>query len=67
MHIKTRLVENPERALSTNRDKSLRLLDKLRYRAEQIGYGSLICEIQVHEGRIKQVDVTTVKERIRAD
>jgi hypothetical protein len=40
---------------------------KLKHRAEQVGYGSLICEIQVHEGQIRQVDITMVKERMRAD
>ena len=41
--------------------------EKLKHRAVQVGYGSLFCEIQVHNGQIKQVDITTVKERVRAD
>ncbi len=41
--------------------------EKLKHRAEQIDYGSIICEIQVHGGKIRQVDITTVKERMRAD
>lgn len=52
----------------TNQDKSVNAIwKKLEDRAEQLGYGSLICEVQVHQGRIRQVDITTVKERMRAD
>ena len=40
---------------------------KLKERAEQVSYGTLVCEMQVHQGRIRQVDVTVVKERMRAD
>jgi len=52
----------------TNQDKSVNTIWKnLERRAEQLGYGSLVCEVQVHQGRIRQVDITTVKERLRAD
>lgn len=40
---------------------------KLKDRAEQISYGTLVCEMQVHQGRIRQVDITLIKERMRAD
>ncbi len=68
MDVKTRTVGNSEKAYLTNQqDKSRNILEKLRCRAEQIGYGALTCEIQVHEGQIKQVDIIAVKERMRAD
>jgi len=67
MYVKTRTVGNSEKAYLTNQDKSRNILEKLRRRAEQIGYGALTCEIQVHEGQIKQVDIIAVKERMRAD
>jgi hypothetical protein len=41
--------------------------EKLKCRAEQLDYGSLSCELQVHGGQIRQVDITVVKERFRAD
>jgi hypothetical protein len=60
---------NPENPISTKKTKSndKGILEKLKNRAEQVGYGSLICEIQVHQGKIRQVDITMVKERMRAD
>jgi hypothetical protein len=67
MYVRTRTVESADKGLLASHDKSSNILEKLRRRAEQIGYGCLICEIQVHEGQIKQVDITTVKERMRAD
>lgn len=62
-----RMEENSEKTNPTNPDKSNDIMEKLRRRAEQVGYGSLVCEIQVHAGKIKQVDITTIKERMRAD
>ena len=57
-----------EKTVSANQDKYTNgVLEKLKQRAEQVGYGSLICEIQVHQGKIRQVDITMVKERMRAD
>lgn len=67
MYVRARTAENSDTALLTDQDKSSNLLEKLRRRAEQVGYGCLVCEIQVHQGQIKQVDITTVKERMRAD
>ena len=60
---------NPGIPISTTKAKATDkdILEKLKKRAEQIGYGSLICEMQVHQGRIRQVDITMVKERMRAD
>ncbi len=43
------------------------ILEKLRQRAAEIGYGSLICELQIHQGQIKQVEITGIKEKLRAD
>ena len=48
-------------------NRTKQILDKLRERAEQIGYGTVVCELQVHQGKIKQVEITTIKERMRAD
>jgi len=60
--------QNPEKAILQDQDKSVdNIWEKLKRRAEQVGYGSLICEIQVHQGQIRQVDITTIKERMRAD
>ena len=67
MYIKARRIGDVEKATLTKQDKSSAILEKLRERAEQIGYGSIVCEIQIHDGEIKQVDITTVKERMRAD
>ena len=41
--------------------------EKLKCRAEKLEYGSLVCEVYVHGGEIRQIDVTVVKERLRAD
>ncbi len=43
------------------------ILEKLRQRAAAIGYGSLTCELQIHQGQIKQVEITGIKEKLRAD
>ena len=67
MYVKARMAEGCEQALLTNHDKSSTILEKLRHRAEQVGFGCLVCEIQVHQGQIKQVDITAIKERMRAD
>ena len=48
-------------------DRSDLILGKLKRRAEQIGYGALICEIQIHQGHIKQIEITATRERMRAD
>lgn len=59
---------HPVKSSSTDQDKATdAILDKLKQRVKRVGYGSLICEIHVHQGKIKQVDITTVKERMRAD
>lgn len=67
MYIKAGMAENCEKALLPNQDRSGVILEKLRHRAEQVGFGCLVCEIQVHQGQIKQVDITAIKERMRAD
>lgn len=67
MYVKARIAENCEQALLGNQDKASAILEKLRRRAEQVGYGCLVCEIQVHQGQIRQVDITAIKERMRAD
>jgi hypothetical protein len=67
MYVKARMAESSEQALLANQDKTSTILEKLRHRAEQVGFGSLVCEIQVHQGQIKQVDITAIKERMRAD
>ena len=60
--------QNPEKTTLSDPNKSAdNIWEKLKLRAEQVGYGTLICEIQVHQGQIRQVDITTVKERMRAD
>jgi hypothetical protein len=60
--------QNPENSILLSQNKSIdNIWEKLKRRAEQVGYGTLICEIQVHQGQIRQVDITTVKERVRAD
>ena len=40
---------------------------KLKEEAERLGYGSLHCSFQVHQGRIVQADVDTIVKRFRAD
>lgn len=56
------------KSILTTQNKSVdNIWEKLKRRAEQIEYGSILCEIQVHAGKIKQVDITTIKERMRAD
>jgi hypothetical protein len=67
MYVKARIAENCEKPFLANEEKSRTILEKLRHRAEQVGYGCLVCEIQVHQGQIKQVDITAIKERMRAD
>ena len=52
-------------ALPRREKSSDGIWEKLKHRAEQVDYGSIICEMQVHEGKIRQVDITSVKERIR--
>jgi len=60
--------QNSEESVSPSGNQSVdNIWKKLKRKAEQVGYGSLICEIQVHQGEIRQVDITTVKERMRAD
>ncbi len=58
--------QNPEKSALQNQSVD-NIWEKLKRRAEQVGYGSLICEMQVHQGQIRQVDITTIKERMRAD
>jgi len=60
--------QNSKESVVRNQNQSVdNIWEKLKLRAEQVGYGSLLCEIQVHQGEIRQVDITTVKERMRAD
>lgn len=60
--------QSPENTILLNQNKSVdNIWEKLKRRAEQVGYGTILCEIQVHQGQIRQVDITTVKERVRAD
>ena len=60
------MAESCKKSALSHRQKSPDgIWEKLKRRAEQIDYGSIICEMQVHEGKIRQVDITTVKERIR--
>ena len=60
--------QNSEKTILPNNNNSVdNIWEKLKHRAEQIDYGSFICEIQVHGGKIRQVDVTAVKDRMRAD
>jgi hypothetical protein len=60
--------QNPEKSALQKQNQSVdNIWEKLKRRAEQVGYGSLICEMQVHQGQIRQVDITTIKERMRAD
>jgi hypothetical protein len=40
---------------------------KLEAKAEQLQFGVICCEMQVHEGKIKQLDITDTRERFRAD
>lgn len=40
---------------------------RLQEKATEIGYGSFTCEMQIHDGIIKQVDITETKERFRID
>ncbi len=57
-----------KKAILPNQNKSVdNIWEKLKRRAEQVDYGSFVCEMIVHEGQIRQVDVTSVKERMRAD
>lgn len=53
--------------VSENFDPADRIWEKLKYRAEELNYGTLACELQVHGGQIRQVDITIVKEKFRAD
>ena len=66
MYTKARTLER-EDGVVAKQDRTGRILEKLRQRAEQIGYGCLVCEVQIHDGQIRQVDVTTAKERMRGD
>jgi hypothetical protein len=60
--------QNSEKTTLSDPNKSAdNIWEKLKLRAEQVGYGTLICEVQVHQGQIRQIDITTVKERMRAD
>ncbi len=43
------------------------ILEKLKQRVAEIGYGSLICEVQIHQGQIKQIEISAIKEKLRTD
>ncbi len=44
-----------------------RILEKLKDRVKQVGYGSLVCELQIHQGQISQIEITSIKARMRID
>ena len=68
LHRQRNANQKSDKSVLPNQNKSVNnIWEKLKRRAEQVGYGTLICEIQVHQGQIRQVDITTVKERMRAD
>lgn len=56
-----------EKTLTNGQDSSYILWQRLQAKAAEIKYGSFICEMQVHDGIIKQVDITETKERFRID
>ena len=58
-------IEFSEKAASTNIHDNI--WEKLKCRAQQLGYGSLTCDVQVHGGQIRQIEITVVKEKLRAD
>lgn len=61
-------IRNSQKSILPSQNRSVdNIWEKLKHRAEQVGYGSLVCEIHVHQGEIRQVDITTIKERVRAD
>ena len=43
------------------------ILEKLKDRVKRIGYGSLVCELQIHQGQISQIEVTAIREKMRID
>ena len=61
-------VHHSKQSILPNHDKSVdNIWEKLKRRAGQLDYGSLLCEVQVHKGQIRQIEVTVIKEKIRAD
>jgi len=40
---------------------------RLKEKATEIKYGSFTCEMHVHDGTIKQVDVTEIKAKFRIE
>lgn len=48
----------------TREDK---ILQKLKDRVKQIGFGSLVCELQIHQGKISQIEITGIREKMRVD
>ncbi len=55
--------QNGAVACQVNRED--KILIKLKERVKEIGFGSLVCELQVHQGQISQIEITAIKERMR--
>jgi len=58
--------ENSKNILTADHPSAI-LLNRLVLRCEEIGYGELTCELKIHDGEIKQIDIVQTKERLRID
>ena len=63
----SRAIRLSEKSMPNHVEPVDRIWEKLKHRSEQIDYGTLCCEIMVHGGIIKQIDIIRTKERFRAD
>lgn len=44
-----------------------KLYEKLKEKAQELKFGVLLCKIEIHAGKIKQIDIHKEFERLRAD
>ena len=56
-----------ENVLTTADAKADNIWKKIKEKAEVLRYGSFVCSLTVHDGEIRQAEMSNLVERIRAD
>lgn len=59
--------QTQQRVLCSKNKRTDEVLEKLETRAEKVGFGSIVCELKIHHGEISQIDITSIREKVRGD
>jgi hypothetical protein len=59
--------QKEKKVLTNGNQVAYSIWQKVEAKAEKLGYGVICCEITVHDGKVKQLEITGVRERYRVD